>query len=75
MTKLAQLRLDELLKLVRKIAFSPHSGLAPSTRSALQFAFNTYEVAAKMGKRGKPPGPLEPPATLYDHVLEDPFKG
>lgn len=53
-----ELAAEKLIKLARKIAWSPHSGLQGSTRVALQQAVRDYEAAKKR-------------PTAFDHVMAD----
>ena len=52
------LALEKLVKLARKLAWSPYSGLQGSTRIALQQALKVYEAA-----KARP--------TAFDHILSD----
>lgn len=55
--------LERLVRLVRKVAWSPHSGLSMTMRSALRQAVSSYEVASSR-------------PTAYDHLLnDDAFEG
>lgn len=62
-----QTALSALLTLVRKVAYSPRSGLGPAISHALKRHLAAVEAERKPAPKG--------PSTLYDRVLEDPFKG
>jgi hypothetical protein len=58
-----EIAVERLVKIVRRVAWSPHSGLSMTARSALRQAITGYETASSR-------------PTVYDHLLsEDPFEG